>query len=268
MRNCCNPGPAPWRGMGRLSPFRRSGRRRNWSRAGAYGAVGAGRSASPRGLGRGLLRWLVNLRPFFLGGVLLSIWPAVDPALIEPPGFLSTEPERVAEPFSRCGPGRAHACVIDGDTIKIGPRKIRIIGIDAPETHPARCPEEARAGEAATAELQRLLNQGPYTMTGRIGDGHDRYAATCARSAGRGPTARPSRSPRICARAGMCGGIWGIRRGGVRGFDQSGTLVEGRVRCGGVRRRRFRHNEDSPSLKIDVTLVVARDSRKLGVGNG
>ena len=59
--------------------------------------------------------------------------------------------------------------------IKIGPRKIRIIGIDAPETHPARCPEEARAGEAATAELQRLLNQGPFTMTGRIDDSHDRF---------------------------------------------------------------------------------------------
>ena len=162
--------------MGRLSPFRRPGRRRRgWSQAGAYGVAEGRRSASPRGLGRGLLRWLVNLRPFFLGGVLLSIWPAVDPALVEPPSFLSTDPERVAEQFSRCGRGRAHACVIDGDTIKIGPRKIRIIGIDAPETHPARCPAEARAGEAATAELQRLLNQGPFTMTGRIGDGHDRY---------------------------------------------------------------------------------------------
>ncbi len=161
--------------MGRLSPFRRPGRRRNWSRARAYGVADAGRSGNLRGLRRGLLRWLVNLRPFFLGGVLLSIWPAVDPALIEPPAFLSTDPERITERFTRCGPGRAHACVIDGDTIKIGPRKIRIIGIDAPETHPARCPEEARAGEAATAELQRLLNQGPFTMTGRIDDSHDRF---------------------------------------------------------------------------------------------
>ena len=65
--------------------------------------------------------------------------------------------------------------MIDGDTFKLGKRKIRIVGIDAPETHPANCPEEAKAGEAATAELMRLLNQGPFTMTGRIDDMTDRY---------------------------------------------------------------------------------------------
>jgi endonuclease YncB( thermonuclease family) len=77
--------------------------------------------------------------------------------------------------FTRCGPGRGHACVVDGDTFKIGQRKIRIIGIDAPETHPARCPEEARLGELATAKLQALLNQGPFTMVGRIDDSRDKY---------------------------------------------------------------------------------------------
>jgi len=120
-------------------------------------------------------QWLGHLRPFILGGILLSIWPAMDPALVEPPRFLSTDPERVSEHFTRCGPGRGHACVIDGDTFKLGNRKVRIIGIDAPETHPARCPEEARLGEAATAKLQELLNQGPFTMTGRIDDTTDRY---------------------------------------------------------------------------------------------
>ena len=65
--------------------------------------------------------------------------------------------------------------MVDGDTFKLGKRKIRIVGIDAPETHPANCPEEARLGEAATAELMRLLNQGSFTMTGRIDDMTDRY---------------------------------------------------------------------------------------------
>ena len=73
--------------------------------------------------------------------------------LIDPPGFLSSDPERISEHFSRCGPGRSYACVIDGDTFKLGQRKVRIIGIDAPETHPANCPEEARLGERQTAEI-------------------------------------------------------------------------------------------------------------------
>lgn len=83
-------------------------------------------------------------------------------------------PERVAEHFTRCGRGRGHACVIDGDTFKIGQRKVRIIGIDAPEVH-GRCPRETVLAEASTAKLQLLLNEGPFTMTGRIGDMRDRY---------------------------------------------------------------------------------------------
>ena len=77
------------------------------------------------------------------------------------------------EHFTRCGPGRGHACVIDGDTIKLGDRKIRIIGIDTPEVD-AQCAQEAALAEAATVELQRLLNQGPFEMVGRIGNQQDR----------------------------------------------------------------------------------------------
>ena len=84
-------------------------------------------------------------------------------------------PERIDARFTRCGRGRGAACVVDGDTFKLGQRKIRIVGIDAPETHAANCPEEARLGEAATAELMRLLNQGPFEMAGRIDDMTDRY---------------------------------------------------------------------------------------------
>ena len=126
------------------------------------------------GVVRETVRWLGRLRPLILGAILLSIWPALDPALIEPPTFLSNEPERVSERFTMCGPGRGHACVIDGDTFKLGKRKIRIIGIDAPEVA-ARCPEEAALAKAATNELQRLLNQGPFVMTGRRFNDRDRY---------------------------------------------------------------------------------------------
>ena len=128
-----------------------------------------------RGLVRDTFGWLGALRPFILGGIALTMWPAIDPALVEPVGFLASAPERVSERFTRCGRGRGNACVIDGDTIKLGARKVRIIGIDTPETHPANCPEEARLGELATAELQRLLNQGPFEMVGRSFNDHDRY---------------------------------------------------------------------------------------------
>jgi len=126
------------------------------------------------GVARETWWWLGKLRLFILGGMLLPLWPAVDPALVEPPALLSTDPERVDAQFTRCGPGRGHACVIDGDTFKIGNRKIRIIGIDTPEVD-ARCPAEAVQAQAATAELQRLLNQGPFEMVGRIDDSKDRY---------------------------------------------------------------------------------------------
>lgn len=81
----------------------------------------------------------------------------------------------MAQRFTRCGRGRGPACVVDGDTFMLGKRRIRIVGIDAPETHRALCPEEKRLGDLATAELQRLLNQGPFVMTARIDDMTDRY---------------------------------------------------------------------------------------------
>ncbi|MFL6773537.1 MAG: thermonuclease family protein [Sphingomicrobium sp.] len=129
-----------------------------------------------RGLVRDTWRWLRVLRPFILLGILISAYiGAGDPALVEPPGFLQAKPEPVSAAFTRCGLGRAHACVIDGDTFKLGERKVRIIGIDAPETHPPRCAEEARLGEAATRKLQQLLNERPFELVAPLYRDHDRY---------------------------------------------------------------------------------------------
>ena len=176
----------------KILPFRR----RRWTRVRDYGAserplrgleefresAFKGRMRWPedrvtaRGLVRGTLRWLRALRPFILLAILVSIYVgAGDPALIEPPSFLSADPEQVSETFTRCGLGRGHACVIDGDTFKLGERKVRIIGIDAPETHPSRWAEEARLGELATAKLQALLNQGSFEMVAPIYRSRDRY---------------------------------------------------------------------------------------------
>lgn len=128
-----------------------------------------------RGFLRDTWRWLRVLRPVILLGILISVWVNLDPRLVEPPGFLSSEPEPVSATFTRCGRGRSHACVIDGDTFKLGERSIRIIGIDAPETHPPRCAEEARLGELATAELQRLLNERPFELVAPVYRDTDRY---------------------------------------------------------------------------------------------
>jgi micrococcal nuclease len=164
------------RRVGKLLPFRR---RRRWSKAGDYDPrtgrtrfwPDPKRQVTARGLWRDFLFWL---RPVGLFTVLAISWIAVDPALVEPPRFLSGEPEPVDMRFTRCGPGRGRACVIDGDTFKIGERKVRVIGIDTAEVD-AQCPAEAAMAERSTAALQRLLNQGPFNMVGRIGNQQDRH---------------------------------------------------------------------------------------------
>ena len=158
-------------------------RRRRWTRVRHYRAPKPLRfwpedrkRITFRGLVRDTWRWLKVLRPFILLGILVSTYiGAGDPALVEPPGFLQAAPEPISATFTRCGLGRSWACVIDGDTFKLGDRKIRIIGIDTPETHPPRCAEEARLGELATVKLQQLLNERPFQMVGRIDDQKDRY---------------------------------------------------------------------------------------------
>lgn len=163
--------------VGRILPFRR----RRWTKARDYGAPPPQTRFWPeervtlRGVARDTFRWLRVLRPFILLGILASLYVgAGDPALVEPPGFLSSEPERVTQSFTRCGAGRGHACVIDGDTFKLGERKVRIIGIDTPEVE-ARCPAEAAQAEAATAKLQELLNQGAFEMVAPLYRDTDRY---------------------------------------------------------------------------------------------
>ena len=59
-----------------------------------------------------------------------------------------------------------HIYVIDGDTFDLNGTRIRVAGIDAPETHPARCPQEAQLGEAATQKLAELLRGRPLWVSG------------------------------------------------------------------------------------------------------
>ena len=76
--------------------------------------------------------------------------------------------------FGFCHTGGGTNCVVDGDTFWMGGEKIRVADIDAPETHPSRCAEEERLGNAATQRLQALLNAGPVTLEAADRD-TDRY---------------------------------------------------------------------------------------------
>lgn len=105
------------------------------------------------------------IRALWLVPLLFLIGALMDPALIKPRWILAAPPEEIGDSFTLCGVGRGHACVIDGDTFKLGVRKIRIAGIDAPELGNAQCPEEAALGVKARDRLRVLLNQGGFTMT-------------------------------------------------------------------------------------------------------
>lgn len=112
---------------------------------------------------------------WWLGAALLvtAAWYFLSaPPAPEPP---QADSERIAARFVVCGQGGSNACAPDGDTIILGTRHIRIIGIDAPELHPPRCPAEQAQGEAARAALIALLNQGPFFLTGPDPAARDEY---------------------------------------------------------------------------------------------
>ena len=90
------------------------------------------------------------------------------------PSKTSGRTEALRASFGYCKWGGGTNCVVDGDTFYIGGEKVRIAGIDAPETHPSRCADEARLGNAATEQLHALLNSGAVTMTS-IDRDRDRY---------------------------------------------------------------------------------------------
>jgi endonuclease YncB( thermonuclease family) len=78
--------------------------------------------------------------------------------------------------FGLCHSGGGSNCVVDGDTFWFAGDKYRIADIDTPETHPARCAEEASLGDAATGRLRQWLNAGAFSLksAGRDVDRYDR----------------------------------------------------------------------------------------------
>lgn len=106
-----------------------------------------------------------------------KVAPAEEPTIAEMQPELRKANERSVDQvgeFTICHTGGGRNCVVDGDTVWIEGIKIRIADIDAPETHPPRCDEEARLGSRATERLAELMNLGPFDQMVQ-GRAKDRY---------------------------------------------------------------------------------------------
>ncbi|RIV83922.1 thermonuclease family protein [Aurantiacibacter zhengii] len=82
--------------------------------------------------------------------------------------------DAVERQFSVCGQGSSPACVVDGDTLRIGDRRIRLTGFDAPEMDGA-CDAERRLARVARDELAAWLNLGRFEMDGGTNPPRDDY---------------------------------------------------------------------------------------------
>ena len=132
-------------------------------------------------------------RPLALLAILALLWTGLDRA---PSGRLSghqlqmlpASGELIDARFVKCGEGGPY-CVVDGDTIRIGDRRIRLMGFDTPEKR-ARCEAERLAADRATDALQSWLNRGPFVMSvdegERAVDRYGRDLRTLVREEGRG----------------------------------------------------------------------------------
>lgn len=101
------------------------------------------------------------------GAGLGASWNGEWPAMLPSPNVAAGGGDTAApvdRRFGLCHSGGGTNCVVDGDTFWMDGERVRIADIDAPETHPPRCPDEARLGDAATQRLQALLNQGSLTL--------------------------------------------------------------------------------------------------------
>jgi endonuclease YncB( thermonuclease family) len=77
--------------------------------------------------------------------------------------------------FTLCGSANRMNCVVDGDTIHHQGIIIRVEGIDAPETHRAKCDSERALGLRATMRMLDLVNAGPFEIVRKGRRDTDKY---------------------------------------------------------------------------------------------
>ena len=81
-------------------------------------------------------------------GTGVGAWMALKPT--QTASVLSAPNDTLSAQFGPCDGGGGRNCVIDGDTIRFEGEKIRIVGLDTPETHPPSCAREADLGRQST----------------------------------------------------------------------------------------------------------------------
>jgi endonuclease YncB( thermonuclease family) len=103
------------------------------------------------------------------------VWDAAGRPL---PSFSATRPALAEAGSARPDSfdGRT-AIIIDGDTIALGRERVRILNIDAPESHEPRCERELIAGLRAKERLAQLVRVAEVAIAR---DGRDRYGRTLA----------------------------------------------------------------------------------------
>jgi len=107
-------------------------------------------------------------------------WPLALLALAGGAAFTAYYNERSAEwalseyQFSQCYQRGGAACTVDGDTIVIGDRRIRLAGFDTPELDGA-CQAERQLAIVARDELTQWLNLGAFELDGGAEPARDQY---------------------------------------------------------------------------------------------
>ena len=84
------------------------------------------------------------------------------------------EAEAVEAHFTICGEEPAANCVVDGDTLMLGQRRVRLAGFDAPELD-GECEAESGLARKAREELRGWLNAGTVRLDGGDDPPRDRY---------------------------------------------------------------------------------------------
>ena len=101
--------------------------------------------------------------------LVLGAWLLLRDVLQPPPPVSAVDMR-----FGICGERRGAACVIDGDTLAIGQRRVRLTGYDAPELEGA-CEAERAKARSARAELHAWLAKGRISWTGGTEPPRDQY---------------------------------------------------------------------------------------------
>jgi endonuclease YncB( thermonuclease family) len=194
--------------MGDLLPFRK--RPKTWTKPEDYSRGDWGRvlptrtwRGEPR-RGPGRLARLWRAGRWWLALIALAgLWVLYrDAARFDPPAFLEGKSVKVAGDWTLCGPGRGPLCVVDGDTLKLGERRVRIVGLDAPEAE-ARCAAEAEGAKRAAAVLLRWVNAAPFELVPRLDSPTDKWGRELMTARRTGPGGRSETAADVLIEAGV-----------------------------------------------------------------